>query len=66
MLIDDQIFFPYNSPPMKGESRDSLYLDAPVDLDLEARVFDESDDTSDNDEWAVTNRWTPRSISQDS
>ena len=66
MLIDDQIFFPYNSPPTKGESRDSLYLDAPVDLDLEARVFDESDDTSDKDEWAVTNRWTPRSISKDS
>ena len=54
-VIDDQIFFPYNSPPTKGESRNSLYLDAPVDLDSEARVFDESDDTSNNDEWAVTN-----------
>ncbi|KIJ94201.1 hypothetical protein K443DRAFT_12326 [Laccaria amethystina LaAM-08-1] len=42
-------------PPTKGESRDSLYLNAPVDLDLEAGVFDEVDDTSDNDGWADAN-----------
>ena len=52
-LIDDQIFFPYGSPPTKGQSRDSL--DAPVDFDLEVGGFDEADDTSDNDEWADAN-----------
>ncbi|KIK03088.1 hypothetical protein K443DRAFT_5671 [Laccaria amethystina LaAM-08-1] len=43
------IFFPYGSPPTKGESRDSL------DLDLKAGGFDEADDTSDNNEWADAN-----------
>jgi hypothetical protein len=54
-LIDDQIFFPYGSPPTKGQSRDNLHLDTPVDFDLEAGGFDEADDTSDNDEWADAN-----------
>lgn len=54
-LIDDQIFFPYGSPPTKEQSQDSLYLDAPVDFDLEAGGFDEADDISDNDEWADAN-----------
>lgn len=52
-LIDDQVFFPYGSPPTHGQSGDNLY--APVDFDLEVDGFDEADEISDSDEWADAN-----------